>query len=105
MDPPCLQVSQTVELVEEGACRLAGNLMAGWLVLSKGQCMGKRGVCRGQPASFVFGGIGSKHHQGHRRQAREDRASNPRLTGLCSFDLDWWKQLAAGSWLGKTRGA
>jgi len=82
MGLPCLQVCQTVELVEEGACRLAGDLIVGQLVLSKGQCMEKRGGCRGQPASLVFGGIGSKHHQGHRRQAREDRASNPRLTGL-----------------------
>jgi hypothetical protein len=118
VDCPCIQVYQTVELVEEGACLFA--VIAGQLARSERWWMEKGGVRRGQPVLIVFDGIGSKYYQGHRPQAREDRVSNPRLTGLCSFDFDWRKRLVAhlllkrlvahllltlqSSWLKKTKG-
>jgi len=47
-----------IEVVEGGACHLA--VIPARLVSSEGQCMEKRGARRGQPASFLSDGIGSK---------------------------------------------
>jgi len=54
-------VGQTVEVVEGDACRFA--VMPARLVSSEGQYMEKRGARRGQPASSLSDGIGSKHYQ------------------------------------------
>ena len=74
--------------------------------------MEKRSVRRAQSASFVFDGIGSKHYQGQRLPAREDRMSNRRLAGLCLAGVDQWEGPAVhslvalqSSWLRKTRDA
>ena len=90
---PCPQVRQTAERVVEDACHPVVNVIASRLVSSEGQHMEKRGVRQGP---FFFDGIGSKHHQGHRLQAPENRASNRRLAGLCSFGFDWRERPGRG---------
>ena len=65
--------------------------------------MEKQGVRR---SPFLFDGTGSQNYQGHQVQALEDRGSNRRPAGLCSFDFDWQDQpvvhsleIRQGSWL------
>ena len=53
--------------------------------------MEKRSVRRGQSAFFLFDGICGEHQKGQRLQEQEDRASNRRLAGPCSFDFDMWE--------------
>ena len=81
----CPPVSEAIGRVVEDTCH---PVIAGRLVPLEGQGMEKEGARRGQPASFVFGGIGSQNHQGHRLQAPEDRVSNRQLAGLRSCDFD-----------------
>ena len=103
MGYPHSRVRQSVERVVEDSCHPAVRVIAGRLVSSDGQHMEKRGARQGP---FLFDGIGSKHYQGHRLQAPEDRVSNRRPAGLCSFDFDWRGRPVAhplvkpqGSWL------
>ena len=78
----CPQVREAVEWEKEHVCGLAAGLIAGWLLLSEGRCMEKRGARRDRWAVFVFD---TKDHQGWRLRSREDRGPSQLLMGLCSF--------------------